>query len=140
MNIINLILSHETMLWYLTLFSLVSFISSLFIVPLIIVKLPADYFMQEGREITPSVNLHLSIRVILIVCKNVLGIILLILGIIMLVTPGQGLLCILAGVMFINFPGKRSLQRWLLRHKPLIQSANWLRERCQVEPLQIDQH
>jgi hypothetical protein len=43
------------------------------------------------------------------ILKNTIGAILVILGLIMLVTPGQGLLTILLGLSIMEFPGKKTL-------------------------------
>jgi len=44
--------------------------------------------------------------------KNLLGVLLFMLGLIMLVTPGQGILTLLFGLMLMNFPGKYRVERW----------------------------
>jgi hypothetical protein len=44
--------------------------------------------------------------------------VLLIAGIIMLVTPGQGIISILLGLFLMEFPGKRKLELKLINHEP----------------------
>jgi len=50
--------------------------------------------------------------------------VLVVLGIIMALpgVPGPGILTIVLGVMLLNFPGKRRLERWLIR-RPMVLSA-----------------
>ena len=65
----------------------------------------------------------------LVVLKNALGLVLVILGFIMLFTPGQGLLTLLAGSLLMNFPGKYQLERWLVLRPGVLRALNWLRHR-----------
>jgi hypothetical protein len=67
--------------------------------------------------------------------KNVLALVLIILGVAMLVLPGQGILAILLGVMLGDFPGKLKLQRWLLARPKVMKSLNWLRRKFSKPPL-----
>src|SRR5262245_7790094 len=82
-----------------------TFALSLAIVSLILVKLPPDYFNKSGDhrflEDKPK-----GVRVLAIVGKNVLGAILVIVGVILSIpgVPGQGVLTILLGIMLLDFP------------------------------------
>lgn len=51
------------------------------------------------------------------VAKNIAGICLLILGLLMIFTPGPGLFTILAGLYITNFPGKPALVNKLKKTK-----------------------
>lgn len=96
----------------------------------LIARLPADYFVaaRPGRRPHPIAWL----------LRNLLGLVLVIAGIVMLVLPGQGLLTILAGLLLMDFPGKLRLERRLLEVEQVRRSANWLRKRAGVPPLQLD--
>jgi hypothetical protein len=118
---------------------LVTFTLSLAIVSVILVKLPADYFRNNhhskfwaGR---PPV-----VRILALIDKNLLGIVLIVVGIILSLpgVPGQGLLTVLLGVMLVDFPGKHRLEQKLL-HRPAIKnSINKLRARFGKRPLELD--
>ena len=54
----------------------------------------------------------------------------------MLVTPGQGVLTIVVGMLLFDFPGKFRLERWLVTRPTVWRSINWLRERAGREPSQ----
>ena len=118
---------------------LITFSVSLGIVSLILIKLPADYFCSHydrklWRERSPA------LRVTAHVGKNILGVLLIILGIIMSLpgVPGQGLLTVLLGVMLVDFPGKTRLEQKLL-HRPAIRnSIDKLRARFGKPPLVLD--
>jgi len=70
--------------------------------------------------------------------KNVLGGVFILVGIVLLALPGQGLLTILVGVMLLNFPGKFAFERWLVTRRPILRSVNWLRRRARRAPLTLD--
>jgi hypothetical protein len=118
---------------------LVTFTLSLAIVSVILVKIPADHFRNNhhskfwaGR---PPV-----VRILALIGKNLLGIVLIIVGIILSLpgVPGQGLLTVLLGVMLVDFPGKHRLEQKLL-HRPAIKnSINKLRARFGKPPLELD--
>src|SRR5689334_5839343 len=77
-----------------------SFLVNLAIVSFILVKLPADYFSKSNKERFASVK-NPVLRVLVIVGKNILGVLLVALGVVLSVpgVPGQGLLTILLGIM-----------------------------------------
>jgi len=81
---------------------------------------------------------HPAVQWILIIGKNALGNVLIEVGILMLVLPGQDALTILIGILFMDFPGKCWLERWIVSHGPVLQSINWLRQRAGREPLVLE--
>ena len=76
----------------------------------------------------PFVGLALAIL------KNLLGLILVILGLIMLVTPGQGVATLLIGFLLMNFPGKFRAEQWLVSRSGVMKGLNWLRLRQDKPP------
>jgi hypothetical protein len=75
------------------------------------------------------------IRLALAGAKNLLGGILVLAGLIMLLTPGQGLLTLLAGLVIMNYPGKFALERWLITRPLVLPAVNRLRRRRSHPPL-----
>jgi hypothetical protein len=55
--------------------------------------------------------------------------VLVLLGLVMLVTPGQGILTLLSGLLLMNFPGKYRLEQWLVLRPGILRALNWLRRR-----------
>lgn len=109
---------------------LVTFAISLAIVCVIMVRIPADYFHKDHpRELWS--DKHPAVRFLGIVAKNLLGVILVILGILMSIpgVPGQGILTILLGIMLLDFPGKRSLEQKLVSRPQVLKTINKLRHR-----------
>lgn len=126
----------EATLWCLAVFSIVSFMGTLTLVPVLIIRIPEDYFAETKRHRwEPWAHEHPVIRWSLLITKNILGYIFIILGIAMLVLPGQGILTIFIGIMFINFPGKYRLERWVVMRGPLLNTINKLRHRTGRAPL-----
>ncbi len=68
--------------------------------------------------------------------KNMLAVVLVVLGVAMLVLPGQGILAILLGVMLGDFPGKLRLQQWILARPNVMKTLNWLRRKFKKPPLE----
>ena len=132
----NWITIDEATIWYLAAFSIISFIGTLLLVPVLVIRIPEDYFAEKKRHRwEPWAHEHPLIRWSLLIAKNTLGYIIIILGIAMLVLPGQGILTILIGVMFINFPGKYRLERWVVLRAPVLNTINKLRQRAGRAPL-----
>ncbi|MFK7974717.1 MAG: PGPGW domain-containing protein [Halioglobus sp.] len=102
-------------------------IATLVCLPYVITRLPPDYFLRTKRSTARDPNERSAAAVSLIFLKNSGGGLLVFLGVIMLVTPGQGVLTILAGLMLMNFPGKYRLERWLVLRPGVLAGLNWLR-------------
>jgi hypothetical protein len=103
-------------------------------IPFAIVKLPEDYLVNDGQagwlDKQPAM-----VRWGLSTLKNLLGVVLVILGIIMLVLPGQGILSIVLGLSLVDFPGRHALQCKLIRRPKVIDSINWIRLKFHRPPL-----
>ncbi|MCO6413402.1 MAG: hypothetical protein J5I92_11745 [Thiogranum sp.] len=116
--------------------SLACFIAGLALAPLLVIRIPADYFSHPQREPLATSARHPLIRLTLAGAKNLLGGVLVLAGLLMLVTPGQGLLTLLAGLVIMNYPGKFALERWLITRPRVLPAINWLRRRRGHPPLQ----
>ncbi len=119
--------------------ALVISISSLIVVPQAIRRMPADYFLGPKPPRLPWADAHPVPKVLLTLVKNVLGVILVLAGIVMLVSPGQGLLAILVGAMLVDFPGKRPIELALIRKKRVHAVLNWIRRRAGRGPLLVEE-
>jgi hypothetical protein len=129
--------SGRGLLWGVAIF-LVTFTVSIAITVVVLIKLPATYFKAEhGREFW--VERHPVLRWGGLVGKNLLGVFLVLLGIVMLIGPGQGLLTILLGVMLLDFPGKRALELKLVSRPKVLDAINRLRRKFDRPPLQLDE-
>lgn len=108
----------------------VSFVGSLALVTILIVRMPADAFAKER----PPRNLLSS------VLRNLLGIALVLVGIVLSVpgVPGQGILTILVGLMLTDLPGVRRLERAIVRRPAVRRALDAIRRRFGKEPLRVE--
>jgi len=127
----------EHYLWWITGASLLSAIATLLAMPWVVTRLPEDYFDHPGRESWRQTSGEPLAALLLGLLKNTVGSVLLALGVLMLFTPGQGLLTILAGLLLMNFPGKYRLERWLVQRPGVLRSLNWLRTRRGKPPFRL---
>lgn len=132
------LITDTEILWTLGIVSVITFFASLMVIPWLVVRIPVDYFAEEKRHFILLEDRRTAMRLVLLVIKNLVGVIFIILGIAMLVLPGQGLLTILLGIIFLNFPGKYRLERWLIRLRVVRRTVDWLRRRYGREPLIFD--
>lgn len=116
-----------------------TFLANLAIVSFILIRLPADHFGKKHKVEFWS-GPRPVLRATGIVGKNVFGLLLVALGIVLSLpgVPGQGLLTILLGIMLLDFPGKRRLEQKLLSRPEVVKSINSLRARFGKPPLELD--
>ncbi|MEM7015418.1 MAG: PGPGW domain-containing protein [Verrucomicrobiota bacterium] len=123
-------------IWYtIGIVSVITFVASIVILRIAVSRMAPDYFVAERDPDQTLKAKHPAARDMGIIGKNFLGAILLLAGIIMLATPGQGLLTILMGVVLLDFPGKRRMEIALIRRPAIHKSINWMRKRDGKEPL-----
>lgn len=101
---------------------------------LVVIYLPPTYF-RRSRSAWADANPALYWSVL--IAKNLLGIVLIGLGIAMLVLPGQGLLTILIGLMLLSVPGKRKLAERIIRRSGMLESVNRWRAKFGRAPLEL---
>ncbi len=121
----------EQLLWWATGISAATLLLTLVAVPWVIANLPEDYFAREPRLTAPVTSLERPQpwQPLLMGLKNLLGAVLVLLGVLMLFTPGQGLLTLLAGLLLMNFPGKYRLERALVSRPGVLRALNWVRDK-----------
>lgn len=120
----------------LTAASVIGFIGSLVAIPWILIRLPSDYFdMRVPRHWMK--DHHPVLRIIGLVIKNILGIVFLIAGFLMLFLPGQGVLTMLIGISFMDFPNKRKLEARIVGQPALLKAINAMRQKFNKLPLTL---
>ncbi|HEX6948301.1 MAG TPA: hypothetical protein VF127_01770, partial [Nitrospira sp.] len=70
------------------------------------------------------------------ILKNLLAVGLIMLGAMMFVTPGPGIFPIVLGIFLADFPGRNTLQQWILCRPKVMNSMNWVRRQFRRPPLQ----
>ena len=130
---------NSDLLFLLGSLSIFILIISVLMMVLIISFLPEDYFKSENRNLISSVqnSRYPLLKLLVLITKNFFGILLLLSGILMLVLPGQGILTIITGLVFMDYPGKYKFERKLLRQKGVINSINWIRSRLSKPSLKV---
>ena len=104
-------------------FSLFSVVTSVLAVRWQITRLPADYFAAE-RPPRPKRG------PVSWIAGNAAGLLVLTLGLILLLTPGQGILLILTGVIMLDLKSLRPIERRIVRRKKVLRAMNWVRRRA----------
>lgn len=114
----------------LTLFSALTFVVSLVVASWALCRLPVDYLLLDPGH-APRTGFLQWLR-------NSVGAVLLLLGVAMLVLPGQGLLTMLAGLSLMDFRGKRRLESRLMLRPRVFAAINRFRLRsgqpCLLSP------
>jgi hypothetical protein len=127
--------NHHLLLGLIGFGSLAVFVGSLILLPWLVALIPSDYFCHTRREPAQWKQLHPLIRYVILVLKNVVGLVLLLSGFAMLMLPGQGLLGILLGLILMDYPGKFQLERKIVSRPKLLRFINWLRRKQNKPPL-----
>ncbi len=120
----------------LTAVSVIGFIGSLIAIPLILVRLPADYFDTRTPRHWMKDH-HPVLRLVGLVVKNVVGVVFVLVGIAMLFLPGQGLLTMLIGISLVDFPRKRELEAKMVGQPTLLGVINSMRHKFDKPPLTL---
>jgi hypothetical protein len=104
-----------------------SLVASVIALPWYLKRLPADYFVRRTParvQTSPALS-----QVAFLLLKNVVGGLLVLAGIAMLVLPGQGIATIVVGLLMMQFPGKRRIERRVLSIPVVLRAVNTLRKR-----------
>ena len=102
---------------------------SLAIVLRVVLALPADYFERAPEVRRPWTPARIA--------RNLAGLLLIAVGAVLSIPgiPGQGVLTMLVGVLLVDFPQRRKLERALLRRPGVLPTLNRLRARFARPPL-----
>jgi hypothetical protein len=129
-EILSWVSEYHDLLQWLGVSSLIMFVATLIVFPLVIIYLPQDYFVRHERDPAYETRRHPAVWFALTVLKNIVGAVLILAGLAMLVLPGQGLLTIVIGLTLINFPGKYALERRLVSRPTVSRTLNRIRSRA----------
>jgi hypothetical protein len=129
--------ANDVLLGWLVALSVLMFVGTLVAVPWLVIRIPADYFVRRRHFVDRWQPRHPLLRIAFLTFKNFCGVVLVLAGLAMLFTPGQGLLTILVGLIFLDFPGKLALELRLVRQRPVVRSINWMRRKANRPPLDL---
>lgn len=119
---------------WLGVLSVITFFGSLLVIPWLIGRLPADYFLQHRHKVEERHKRHPLVARIIFVLRNGFGILFLLAGMVMLLLPGQGIITILIGLSFMDFPRKHAMEDALIRRPGVAKALNWVRRKQKKQP------
>ena len=123
--------------WWIFFASVATFVASMVTLPILVVRMPADYFVGEGSGDSWTAH-HPLVRVTVLIVKNLVGGLFVAASIVMLFMPGQGILTILIGLSLLDLPGKRDLERRLVGTPAVFEAINVIRARAGRPPLRLE--
>lgn len=135
---IDWMLGHRAVLGSIAALSAVLFIAGVVAVPILVVRMPADYFVADRAAARLRGRRHPVVRAGLVVARTVLGALLIAAGLLMLFLPGQGILAILAGIALLDIPGNHRLARAIASQSVVRRWIDALRHRAGRQPLLLD--
>ena len=136
MEAFSYFLQNNQIFVYISGFSTILFLLSLLGLSWLISMIPYNYFVDEKR--VSFIKMKNPLRWLLImILKNAIGLALILCGILMLILPGQGVLTIITGLIFLDYPGKFRFERLLVKNKLILNSMNWIRRKLDKPDLII---
>jgi hypothetical protein len=135
-SIFGWVRGHEGWFGWLAIVSVITLVASALLIPWLVARVPADYFAREHHP-SPWADRHPVARVALHVAKNLLGVVLIALGILMLVLPGQGVITVVAGVALLDIPGRHRFVQWMVSREPVLHALNWIRRKAGREEFTV---
>lgn len=136
MEAFSYILQNNQIFLYISGLSTIFFLLSLMGLSWLISIIPHNYFVDKKRVSLIKIKNPLMWLPIIII-KNSIGLVLILFGILMLILPGQGVLTIITGLIFLDYPGKFRFERSLVRNKLILNSMNWIRRKLDKPDLII---
>jgi ABC-type transport system involved in multi-copper enzyme maturation permease subunit len=116
---------------WLGIISLITFIASIVLIPLVIKRMPVDYFTNVAYH---TIDVSSVYKLTMFLIKNMIGLVLIIAGIIMLITPGQGIISIIIGLFLMQFKYKYKLEQKLIANDMTFKGLNWIRKKSNQKP------
>ena len=126
--------TNSALMWWLFAASIASLVLCVLLLPIVVVRLDADYFTATRRELMSNRG---AVSWLLHIAKNMLGAVFVLVGVAMLVLPGQGLLTIFIGLLMLEFPGKRAIELRIVRRPAILKLLNGMREKRGRAPFVI---
>ena len=131
----NWVRTHPSLTMWTFVGSLVLTIGGLIAVPLAVTYMPSDHFLDAAQQRRRFTHRHPLVALLLRTLRNVLGLVLIVLGVIMLFVPGPGVVALLAGLSLAEFPGRRRLELWLVLLPGVLPQIQRLRAKAGQPPL-----
>jgi hypothetical protein len=114
------------------------------VISYIITKMDKRHFIRKQNVAEDTITFpHLilmnsNVANVIKIAKVIVGVCLLLIGLVMLVLPGQGLITMLIGFSLLPFPGKDKMEQIILSRKSVRSSLNWIRMKAKKDPFIFD--
>jgi hypothetical protein len=109
---------------------IVTLVATIAAVRYYLVAIPPDHFAKGHEPLAGWRFSHPALRWTVLITKNAIGALVVLMGLIMLVTPGPGWLALLFGLALIDLPGKRTLERKIIQRPTLLHFVNHVRTKA----------
>ena len=129
-TLLSLLAENRSLLVGISVVSIVLLTMTVVATPWLLSRLPANYFSQDPQKSYGTGPLRWLWHGVL----NILGTLVVLLGIAMMFTPGPGLVVMLAGLSLIRLPIKHRLIRAIAARPGIFDMMNQLRARRQRPP------
>ncbi len=116
---------HALLLSVLASVSAILLMATIVAAPWAVSRLPANYLRQR-LENKSKQGIWYSLAS---VSRALLGFLVTLLGLVMLITPGPGVIMLLLGISIAEFPGRNRLLIYLATRPNVLASLNWMRKR-----------
>lgn len=135
--LVDWITKHSSLITTLAVLSVLSSFLYAIGVFVAVVRMSPQYFVQNVTSEKTWQGQHPLLHVFFKGLKNLAGLGIIVLGVAMLLLPGQGILTILIGLTLLDFPGKRRLEIWFVRRSSILNGINRIRKKARREPLKL---
>lgn len=126
------------LLWAAGIYALL-FTLGLAVFVFLIVVLPERYFVEKSGQFW--VDKPPAVRWLAKIGKNLLGVVVIAIGVVLSLPgiPGQGVLTMVIGAMLLDIPGKRRLERLVIRRRGVLRPINRIRSWFGRRPLVVEE-
>ena len=138
-ELFDAIRSNGATVWFL-LASVLMFFGSIILAWVFILRIPPDYLTSDRPARHTLRAHHPVIGLILLIIKNLFGLLLMISGFIMLFIPGQGVMFILLGLTLVDFPGRKNFIRRVIGWRNTLKVINGIRRKAHKPTLESPAH
>lgn len=136
-DLLQFLKTHDEIIIWVSSISFITFVGTLAAIPFIIIRLPSDYFIKDQNLARRCCANRPVLKTLLVILKNVLGIIFMIMGFIMLFIPGQGILTMLIGYSLLDFVNMRGPVYKIVKRPSVYQFINRIRVKNDKEPIEL---
>ncbi len=133
---IDLMQQYMKEFWWIAMLSAAIVVAFIIFIPVVVLRLPVDYILSLEQQPGRGQKKRSFSRIYTSIFRNFLGIILVLIGIVLLVLPGEGIITIIIGLLLIDFPGKIKFKRWIVQQPIVIRAINWVRAKAGRPSLQ----